>query len=514
MYNVIYSSAPNTGSVNQEKFKIYCNKKYSDHDKRKAREKLELAARNLLLLNPFFGIILTKQKLVEASDWLPTAAVDGVHLYYNVGFVNELRTKAIQFLICHEMLHLIYGHLLRKNYPNGLPRISNLFNIANDYIVNADSKYALSRKSKEAEYPTSIYINEEYAGLTSEAVYEILVKKVKEQIQQNIETNGGNGNEKSGGGGQGDGSGSQREKGSQGNSGNSGSQGSNDYQEDDIQKAINDLFPEGTFDEHLDLSGNGSGQNDDDIKEDSDGNLSSSKKPSYSKNDIEKNMDKFKGDILIANESMSEADRKAGMIPAGVERVIRELQNPVLSWRRYVRKYVLGVKKTQTSWMRAKRRSFDSEFVFPGKKPEKTYKIHVSLDTSGSITEEELRDFLSEVYGAAKQLKSVEITIWTFDTKVYNVQKYTTRNIHKLKKYNIYGNGGTAFLVNWEYMKENKIKPDLFIMFTDGYYGDAPGIANYCPTMYVIHGKHRPDIPSKYGKVIKYEKDQRTTKNR
>lgn len=558
---ILENKDPNTGGINKKKYKKYC-KQYTEAEIKQARENLSIASNNLLLVNPFFGYLLLKQKVVESSKWLPTAAVDGKNFYFNTGFVLELSIHEIQFLICHELLHLIYGHLLRLNYPNGLPRIPSLFNIANDYIVNNDVKMTFVSRNKSFQIPSNCYIDEKYLSYSSEEVYEQLYDEMvqeleqrrkefekKKQEQQNSEDMKSSSDEscsESGGEGEGDGqqsdgNGLEGEGGEDSNSNKlnggtpsdtaSGSGGfgsgeeqdsesneQNDNDDDefdmDIEDIINDMFPDGTFDEHLDLSGN-SLESDDAVKEDADGNYSSDRKPIFSDKDIEDNMNALKGDLIVARDQIP-LDKRAGMIPEGALRVINELTEPVFNWRQYIKKYILGLKKTTYSWTTPKRRSFDSDIILPGKKREKMYKIHVSMDTSGSISDDEIRDFLSEVFGATRQLGNVEVTIWTFDTKVYNPQTYTKRNLRKMKDYEVLGNGGTAFLSNWEHMKENKIVPDIFIMFTDGLYCDAPGIKGYCPTLYVLHGDYadRVDIDKSYGRTITYKKDAKTKRTR
>jgi len=575
----IFESKYNTSGINSKKHEQYC-RNYSADERQEALAKLEVAANNFLLILPFFGFLLTRQKLVDASKWVPTAGVDGRHFYYNVGFINDLTIPEIQFLLCHELLHLIYGHLLRANYPNGLPRIHKLYNIAADYNVNADSLSALTINSREPKLPDGCYYKREYANYSTEEIYEILLKEIMDKLKaqkekekkeweeqqkkkqeeqsqsgnqeqgsnedqdmdgENSENGDSDGDGKESNDMDSDGSGSSSQSSSDSN-GQKQNQNNNGQRQDDpdkkyngegetkeefndeitnedIEKAIDDMFPNGSFDDHFDLSGQAEdacSNNGDESKEDENGNFVAGSAPDLSQGAIDRKMEEFKGDLIIAKDTMgTSGGDSAGTLPEGVLRVIQELEEPVFNWRKFVKKHVLGLKKQQISWTTPKRRGFDSKFILPGKKPEKIYKIHISLDTSGSIQEWELRDFLSEVYGAARQLKNVEITIWTFDTEIYNVQTFTKRDIHKIIEYKIYGNGGTDFMQNFRFMQEEGIKPDLFIMFTDGGYFGEPGIKGYCDTLYVIHDDHarHTNIDPAYGKTIFYKKDSKTKRN-
>jgi predicted metal-dependent peptidase len=128
------------------------------------REKI-ITARIALLLNaPFFGNLATRLKLVNADDWLPTAATDGRNFYYNSEFVNKLPQKQIEFLVGHEVLHVVYDHMGRAG-----DRDKRLYNAAADYCVNADLK-----QQRIGDFiPIGLY-DRKYDGWSSEEVYDDL----------------------------------------------------------------------------------------------------------------------------------------------------------------------------------------------------------------------------------------------------------------------------------------------------------------------------------------------------
>ena len=138
---------------------------------RDVREKLITARVGLLLRASFFGNLATRLKLVNADEWCPTAATDGRHFYYNTRFVNMLKPKEIEFLFGHEVLHCVYDHFGRRG-----DRDPMLFNIANDYCVNADLK-----KHRVGEFITSVpcLYDAKYEGMSSEEVYDILYENAE-----------------------------------------------------------------------------------------------------------------------------------------------------------------------------------------------------------------------------------------------------------------------------------------------------------------------------------------------
>jgi predicted metal-dependent peptidase len=136
---------------------------------REVRELLITARVGLLLKASFFGNLATRLKLVNADEWCSTAATDGRNFYYNSRFIKLLRPKEIEFLFGHEVLHCVYDHFGRRG-----DRDPQLFNIANDFCVNADLI-----KHKVGEKITSVpcLYDPKYDGMSSEEIYDILYEK-------------------------------------------------------------------------------------------------------------------------------------------------------------------------------------------------------------------------------------------------------------------------------------------------------------------------------------------------
>ena len=100
-----------------------------------ARERLVTARIGLLLRHSFFGNLATRLKLINADEWCSTAATDGLNFYYNSRFIMKLKVKEVEFLVGHEVLHVVYDHMGRR-----MSRDPQMWNIADDYVVNADLK--------------------------------------------------------------------------------------------------------------------------------------------------------------------------------------------------------------------------------------------------------------------------------------------------------------------------------------------------------------------------------------
>ena len=73
-------------------------------------ERIIVARVGLLLRHPWFGNMATRLRIVAADDWLMTAAVDGRNLFFNTQFFHAMGNKEIEFVIAHEILHLVFDH--------------------------------------------------------------------------------------------------------------------------------------------------------------------------------------------------------------------------------------------------------------------------------------------------------------------------------------------------------------------------------------------------------------------
>jgi predicted metal-dependent peptidase len=136
-----------------------------------ARERLVSARIGLLLKHSFFGNLATRLQLINADEWCATAATDGRKFYYNSRFVTLLKPKEVEFLVAHEVLHVVYDHMDRRG-----DRDPQLFNIANDYAVNADLK-----RHKVGQFITSVpcLYEQKYDGKSSEEIYDDLYENAE-----------------------------------------------------------------------------------------------------------------------------------------------------------------------------------------------------------------------------------------------------------------------------------------------------------------------------------------------
>jgi predicted metal-dependent peptidase len=204
----------------------------------------------------------------------------------------------------------------------------------------------------------------------------------------------------------------------------------------------------------------------------------------------------------------------AGNTPAGVRRMLKDLTDPQMDWREILQMRLKSMLKNDFTWMRCSRKAQSAGFYLPGQKDQEKVKAAVSIDCSGSMSDDMLRDLLTEVKGIMEQFTDFDLDVWCFDTRVYNHQRFTAENLDDIDTYEIHGGGGTSFDVNWQYMKDNELQPERFIMFTDGYTGDGWGDPDWCESVFVIHGDARHNITAPHGMTCWYEPDAHSPQNR
>ncbi len=391
-------------------------------------DKLTTARVGLLLKAPFFGNMATRMKLIDASDWCPTAATNGRDFMYNKDFVSKLSVKKLEFLFAHEICHAVFDHFGRVGSRDRM-----LSNIAQDYAVN---QILVDERIGEKITEVQICYDSKYRGKAWEEIYDELYEKAEKITMP------------------------------------------------ELLKQLGDLL-----DEHLKEEGPGEGD------QPGKGN-----RPSISKEDAQKIRDEIKEAMI-----QSAAAAGAGKVPAGIQRMIKDLTEPKMNWRELVRMNIQSIVRNDYSFSRPSRKGQMSGAILPGMKQDETIDVAIAIDMSGSIGQEDATVFLSEVKGIMDQYQDFAIDIWCFDTDIYNHQRITHDNDQDLLDYAPEGGGGTDFMANWEFMKEQGIQPKKFIMFTDGYPCGDWGDENYCDTLFIVKGNKDCEAP--FGQTVIYEKE-------
>jgi predicted metal-dependent peptidase len=90
----------------------------------------------------------------------------------------------------------------------------------------------------------------------------------------------------------------------------------------------------------------------------------------------------------------------------------------------------------------------------------------VAIDTSGSIGEEEIQQFLSEVYGICREVATVTVIPW--DARAYDPVRITRAG--DVRKVKLVGGGGTLFMPVVRMLE--KMRYDQLVILSDWEIGD------------------------------------------
>ena len=163
----------------------------------------------------------------------------------------------------------------------------------------------------------------------------------------------------------------------------------------------------------------------------------------------------------VLSDAKEQTVKKRGTVPGEIEGVIviEEITPAKFDWRGYIRRFTGVSTKVYTKKIRRKenRRFSDN----PGMKVKMKQHMLLAIDTSGSVSNDELTEFMSEIHHIYKA--GVDITIVQCDTHIRSIDPYRGKN--ELK---VHGRGGTYFDPVLEYYNENTKKYTSLVYFTDG----------------------------------------------
>jgi predicted metal-dependent peptidase len=199
----------------------------------------------------------------------------------------------------------------------------------------------------------------------------------------------------------------------------------------------------------------------------------------------------------------------AGKMGGNVSREMQDLLTPKVNWKDALRDFVKTSTqgKDQTTWRRLHKRYIGMDIIMPSTYDEKVGSIVVAVDTSGSIGNAELAQFLSEVKCICDEVSPEKIDLLYWDTNVAGHETYMGAELASLTETTqAKGGGGTSPECVPHYMKQERLEPECVIMLTDGYIGrqDPNDWQIGKPIMWCIKGNPRFDIDV-VGKVVHVE---------
>jgi len=132
---------------------------------REVIDKITTARTILLFKQPFYGNMTTRMEIIEDNTF-DTAATNGRVIYFNTGFFKDLTVENIEFVLCHEILHLAFDHFCRRDNRN--PKI---WNYATDYCING---ILVVENIGEPIKDFRMFHDPKYYNMSSEEIYELI----------------------------------------------------------------------------------------------------------------------------------------------------------------------------------------------------------------------------------------------------------------------------------------------------------------------------------------------------
>lgn len=325
----------------------------------------------------------------------------------------NLNKEHIKFLIAHEVFHIL---ILTRSRRDG--RDPELWNQASDFAINQlliEDEEVINGKVVGQFIEFGCY-DKKYRNMSAEEIYKILEQE-QNKMKQMMGQGGQSDSDQESQSDQGEGEGEE----SQGNGQGGGFK----------------------LDEHLDTE-------DPKVQED------------------------LREATLRVQQILDQAAAQ-GKLSSGMKRLINSLPKVKENWRHNLEKYIKSFKKAESTWKRPNKRYSAAGFYLPTRYDTPELNVAVGIDTSGSIDEDMLEKFYGHLIKIMKSFKTFKVQVFCWSTVAHqgtyrelNEKNYQTFN--PLEEGYLESFGGTIAQSAFDYVKTLKDKPDVFIMFTDGYF--------------------------------------------
>lgn len=191
----------------------------------------------------------------------------------------------------------------------------------------------------------------------------------------------------------------------------------------------------------------------------------------------------------------------AGKMKGNVPRDVVEALTPKVDWRAALRDFVTSfcADRDESTWRSPARRWIAQDVYMPSSISDKIGRIVVGIDTSGSIGNAEIGQFLGELKAICETVKPEGIDLLYWDTQVCQHEKYDGDAIEGiLQSTKPKGGGGTDPQCIPDYINKHKIEVACAVILTDGHVSGW-GKGWSCPLLWGITTK---GITAHVGKSI------------
>ena len=380
---------------------------------------IETIKRKMLVKYPFFGSVVANVDY-RANTNIPTAGTDGKVVHYNPEFLEKLSIDEQTFIFAHEICHIAFNHILRSEGKD--PAI---WNTATDAVINAFLKRD-GLKMIEGGVEMANAINYD-----AEQLYE----KLLEEKQQSGNQSGGGSSLDS----------KSREKKNDSSSGNGNS--SSQYEKQDVGHDTHSMWEDAIKRHKEDQTKTDKEESllDKEFNKDEQGKAQRQSKIERKQEEIEqlgeketfkKNLEEKKKELEELKKTLSQQAIDPG---SSTNRDIRNITDigrakPLIDWRYVLREAI----KYDADWS-YKNVTIEDGVISANLEEQPTPETEIVLDTSGSIKETLLKNFLRECKNI---LQHSRLKVGCFDTEFYGFHEIRTEA--DIENMRCEGGGGTA----------------------------------------------------------------------
>ena len=192
----------------------------------------------------------------------------------------------------------------------------------------------------------------------------------------------------------------------------------------------------------------------------------------------------------------AEVAKSCGSLPGDLELLINEFVDPKIDWRTALRHMIEVTARNDYNWMKPSRSWLAHGHFLPGLLSNELGEIVIAVDTSGSVSDNTLKQFASEISSIMTVVRPTKIHIVYVDTQVAHTDEFSPDELPL--KFEAHGRGGTDFVPPFNWVDEQGILPTVFIYLTDGECYSFPPAPGY-PTIWAVEGRI-PEVP--FGQVL------------
>jgi predicted metal-dependent peptidase len=392
--------------------------------------KLSAARTRLIMERPFLGALVMHLPLKVGGEGCTTTGTDAQAFYFNPGFIENLSLAQTQFVLAHEAMHCAMGHPHRRNH-----RVKRRWDVACDHAVNL---ILIEEGLKPPLH--GILADQNFMTLSAEEIYPLIPEDTPEESfdQHLFDSDNESGA-----------SPDENERQDNPDAGEAGGQGKE-------------------------------GQSEAEEKQGS-GSQASQKPNELSPAEREELAEQWKNRLAAA----AQAARQAGKLSQSMMRWVDGLLAPSLPWRALLARFFAVNQRDDYSWRRPSRREGDA--LLPRLSSE-GIEVVAAIDTSGSISDDELRQFVTELDALKGQVRA-RVTLLACDNHVADAAPWEFEPWDTMElPAELSGGGGTDFRPVFDWVEHENRSPNMLVYFTDAE-GDFPKTPPNYPVIWLVKGK-------------------------